>query len=442
MSDRLTSLAERRAHERVAIPIILKVQQPSFLDFIDAIRPYVLTERGDRFPRLRTAVENIIPDFLTIPKFGMMAGIFPREVVFDFAQTKGIDRIFSDERKFAFVNSTVSSPGVFTTERGVFNDSVEFTSTIWTKKAMGCDIANEKGYSGQDVTVVVTDTGVSERHEQLYHTEMDSVMFQQRDFNGHGTWCTSCVGGKPALDDRMTRKIGQDVWCEGMAPEARLVAIKCLGWVIGSGTTSQVIKSVEMATEAYQADVISMSLGSNGHAETPEDDPEYEIYKQVVKDGAIPVVAAGNSGPNEGTLNSPGYLPDVLSVGAYDPITGKLADFSSRGPSPWGDIGPDCIAPGVNINSACVGLLDRAGDQTINKYSFLSGTSMATPHVAGLLALCRQAYQTHLGKPLYLPEVKKMLAELGTAKNNDSGHGAITWQMFEDWMSTTHGIVV
>lgn len=442
MSDRLSSLAERRAHERVATPIILKVQQPSFLDFIDAIRPLVLTERGELFPRLRSSVENLIPDFLTIPKFSMMAGIFPREIIFDLAQTKGIERIYADERKFAFAFPVVSSEGVFSTERGVFNDTVEFTSTAWTRKAIGADIANEKGYSGQGVTVVVTDTGAHARHEQLYHTEMDSAMIQQRDLNGHGTWCTACVGGKSALDDRMSRKIGHEVWNEGMAPEARLVAVKCLGWVIGSGSTSQVIKSVEMATEVYEADVISMSLGSEGHAETPEDDPEYEIYKQVVKEGAIPVVAAGNSGPDEGTLNSPGYLPDVLTVGAYDPISGELADFSSRGPTPWGDVRPDCIAPGVNINSACTGLLDRAGDQTINKYSFLSGTSMATPHVAGLVALFRQAYQAALGKPLYLPEIKKMLAELGTKKNNNSGHGAITWQMFEDWMQTQHGIVV
>jgi hypothetical protein len=95
----------------------------------------------------------------------------------------------------------------------------------------------------------------------------------------------------------------------------------------------------------------------------------------------IPVVAAGNEGPRPGTVGTPGALTAVLTVGALDPIGGGVARYSSRGPTPWGSVKPDVVAPGGGypdrgIDSAITGLLDRAGDGIPSRYSPIQGTCM------------------------------------------------------------------
>ncbi len=134
-------------------------------------------------------------------------------------------------------------------------------------------------------------------------------------------------------------------------------------------------------------------------------------------------------------------MPNALTVGAYDPITGGMATFSSRGPTSWGDIKPDLVAPGVSIDSGCVGVVDVEGDGEPNRFSPLSGTSMACPHVAGLLALMKQA-MTKAGLTLTLEEVNNMMSSLGHDKNNTDGWGPLTWHLFEQWMSTQYSVTL
>jgi len=251
-------------------------------------------------------------------------------------------------------------------------------------------MANRKGFYGRDVTVAVPDTGVSRIHEQTRRAEFVTTMKQYRDENGHGTWCASCIGGDLAIDEYLSQRSGKRVVCEGMAPECRLIGIKCLGYVIGTGMTSNIIQAVEVALERG-ADVISMSLGGPSETATPEEDPFYPVMEEAIRSDVIPVVAAGNEGPGENTIGTPGAMPQVLTVGAIDPITGEVAEFSSRGPTNWGDVKPDVVSYGVNVDSAAVGMCDNAGDGVPSRYSPLSGTSMATPHVAGLVALMRES---------------------------------------------------
>lgn len=261
-------------------------------------------------------------------------------------------------------------------------------------------------------------------------------------FVAHNTWCCACVAGRYAVDTRLSRKVKRKVAAEGMAPNAWLISIKALGYLVGCGSTDGILKAIEYALMRYNVDVISMSLGGPSEEEKPEDDPYYEVFNYVTERGIIPVVAAGNEGPDSNTISTPGCLPNVLTVGAYDPLTGKVANFSSRGPTNWGDIKPDCIAPGVKIHTACCGLLDRVGDNMRNRYAILDGTSMATPHVAGLVTLMKQAHERLLGKTLTLDEIMTMLKELGHEKTNDEGYGPITWGMYEEWLSTTYGIEI
>ncbi|MEM2258210.1 MAG: S8 family serine peptidase, partial [Candidatus Caldarchaeum sp.] len=257
----------------------------------------------------------------------------------------------------------------------------------------------------------------------------------------HGTWCATCIGGNLAKDTYLSRRTKQDVICEGIAPKCKILAIKSLGYYIGTGTSSQVIEGIEYAI-SRKANILSMSLGrSEPEEEKPEDDPYYYAFEKCEEAGLIPVVANGNDGPNEGTVGSPGNMPNCLSVGAWNPITGNVADFSSRGPTKWGDIKPDCIMPGVDIDSGTVGLCDLSKDSTISRFSPLSGTSMATPHASGMLALMAEAYKKKIGKPLTLAEVKKMLESLQDhPKNNDAGWGVLSWSKIKEWAATEHGV--
>ncbi|HDN18289.1 MAG TPA: hypothetical protein ENF41_04430 [Candidatus Bathyarchaeota archaeon] len=438
--DKLTQLAQRRAFSRIATPVIIKSKPAKLTEIVEYIRPISYEIR----PTI-LQIRNIIPlgpiPMKILHRFEMVAAVLPREIIFDLAESPYVKKIYSDEPMYALQYPTVPKEGVYTMEHKIRKKKLTFTSTYWTKKVIGADIANKKGFTGRGIKVSVVDTGVSRTHPQVRRCEFYTTMMQYRDENGHGTWCVSCVGGARGIDYYLSGKVGREVICEGMAPECELIAVKTLGYYIGTGLTSNIIEGIQLSLEKG-ADIISMSLGGKCEAEKPEDDAFYDVMTEVNKEGAIAVCAAGNEGPDPNTIGTPGAIPQVLTVGAYDPVTGEMAEFSSRGPTNWNDVKPDVVAPGVNIDSAIVGMLDTAGDGMVNRYSPISGTSMATPHVSGLVALMRQAHAEVLGKLLTTCEIKEMMKQLGHEKNNDSGWGPITWQLYELWLSTEYGVEI
>jgi len=135
-------------------------------------------------------------------------------------------------------------------------------------------------------------------------------------------------------------------------------------------------------------------------------------------------------------------LPQSLTVGAFDPITGEIAEFSSRGPTRWNDTKPDVVAPGVDIDAGTVGVCDTAGDGIPSRYSPLAGTSMATPHIAGLVALMRQSLLQLTGKILTVEEIKIMMSQLGHSKDNTSGWGLLDWKKWEYWLSSNYNVEI
>ena len=440
MFDKLTKLAENVAHNRIAENYIIKVKSGYLYDLRAEIHP-ILDEMFSVFP----IFEKIPTELISYPanlieKFDMLATLLTRDMVFDLADDRRVEAIFYDKLMYAFQFPIVPEEGIFTIP--VRKGELTFTTTWFTRYPLGLNKAHGLGYWGRGSKVAIVDTGCARWHEQLRgRVKQESAMRgQYTDINGHGTWCASCIAGYEGIDEAMSRLTGSTIRALGMAPEADVLCIKSLGYGVGVGKTSDIIKGIEIATQS-NVNIISMSLGGDAKEKRPEEDPYHSVMNRIIELGIIPVVAAGNSGPNQNTISSPGDLPRVLTVGAYNPLTGEMAGFSSRGPTNWGDIKPDCVAPGVNVYSGTAGVCDKAEDNRMTGYSPLSGTSMATPHVAGALAIYNQIMVDKLGIFLTTNEVKKMLEVTATTeKSNDFGWGAPTFDRFEYYLSTEYGV--
>ncbi|MFE6037012.1 S8 family serine peptidase [Streptomyces sp. NPDC056452] len=245
-------------------------------------------------------------------------------------------------------------------------------------KQVGADLAWAAGYDGKGTKVAVLDTGVDAEHPDLKGRIAASENFTDSDTTddrqGHGTHTISTVGGSGAAGDGRNK---------GVAPGADLLAGKVLN-DSGSGAESWIIAGMQWAVD-QKADVVSMSLGS----QTPTDctDPMSVAAEELARNkDTLFVIAAGNSGPTLNTVSSPGCAPGVLTVGAVD-RDDSTAQFSSRGPAIGSHtLKPEISAPGVDISAAA------AGGRGVYAYRTMSGTSMATPHVAGAAAIVKQRH--------------------------------------------------
>ncbi|MEV8378862.1 S8 family peptidase [Kribbella sp. NPDC056861] len=246
---------------------------------------------------------------------------------------------------------------------------------------IGAPAAWQAGFTGKGVTVAVLDTGIDATHPDLADRVVDARNFTDEaagDSFGHGTHVASTIAGTGAASAGRYR---------GVAPDASLLDGKVCA--ADGCSTSAILAGMQWAAVEKKADVINLSIG--GH-DTPELDPvEEAVNTLTAQTGVLFVIAAGNSGPSAGSIDSPGSADAALTVGAVDKQD-ELADFSGRGPRTGdGAIKPDIVAPGVDIVAA------KAKDSLIgepvgDQYLRLSGTSMATPHVAGAAALLRQQH--------------------------------------------------
>ncbi|MFG2559119.1 S8 family serine peptidase [Streptomyces sp. NPDC048496] len=243
---------------------------------------------------------------------------------------------------------------------------------------IGAPAAWDKGYDGKGVKVAVLDTGADLNHPDLSARISESQSFVPgeavQDGHGHGTHVSSTVGGSGAASDGAEK---------GVAPGADLLVGKVLANG-GYGDESWIIAGMEWAVD-HGAKVVSMSLGSG--APSDGTDPMSQAVNRLTDEsGALFVIAAGNSG-SEATIGSPGAADEALTVAAVDSAD-KRASFSSQGPR-YGDyaLKPDIAAPGVGVLAAKAG-----GTAATGWYTSMSGTSMATPHVAGAAAILAQEH--------------------------------------------------
>ncbi|GHF53452.1 S8 family serine peptidase [Streptomyces sp. NRRL_ISP-5395] len=245
-------------------------------------------------------------------------------------------------------------------------------------KQVGADLAWAAGYDGTGTKVAVLDTGADAEHPDFQGRITASENFTDSagtgDFQGHGTHVASTVGGSGAASDGKNK---------GVAPGTDLLVGKVLNDT-GSGAASWIIAGMEWAVD-QKADVVSMSLGSAEPTDCT--DPMSLAATELGKNkDTLFVVAAGNLGPSLNTVSSPGCAPGVLTVGAVD-RDDSTANFSSRGPAIVSHtLKPEIAAPGVAISAAA------AGGRGSQAYRSMSGTSMATPHVAGAAAVVKQRH--------------------------------------------------
>jgi subtilisin family serine protease len=435
--EKLTSALRFRYRNKAVTPIIIESAAGAFRDMRASLRQIVPvdlleTQFHTFLPRVMGVVEVPLTKFKEITTFNMIGTALSPNLIEEVAQLRSVKMIYPDG--IVWASSTVPQAGIYKDRKGK-----DFTSTLWTKKLLGLDVANSKGFTGNGITTAILDSGARKSHPMLYRVEIQSAMAEKGgsglDGNGHGTHCSSTVGGVATTDYRY------NVPVEGMAPQCNLLSIQCLGFIIGMGTDSDIIKAMEMSIQRG-AKVVSMSLGGDA-APKDSENPESKAINDMVSRGMIPCIAAGNSGPKSSTVGTPGTCLNSLTVGAWDEIKGKLADFSSRGPTSGdGYIKPDVVAPGVSIDSALVGYLDAEIDPSQPKYGSISGTSMATPHAAGLVTCMAQLYREKVGKELTVDEIKSMMEALGKIKDNSTGWGLITWPLVEQWVSSTYGIKV
>jgi len=236
----------------------------------------------------------------------------------------------------------------------------------------------DSGLDGAGVTAAVLDTGVDDGHPALAGQVDAQANFtdapSSADGNGHGTHVASLVAGTGA---------GSDGARQGIATGADLLSGKVLG-DDGFGRQSWAIAGMEWAV-AQGAEVVNMSFGGPPSA---IDDPLVQSLETLTaQSGTLFVVAAGNRGGfgfNPFTIETPGSAPSALTVGAIT-ASDALALFSSEGPTLGSyRLKPDVAAPGVGILGA------RAGARDADLYVPGSGTSQATPIVAGAAALLIQ----------------------------------------------------
>ncbi len=303
--------------------------------------------------------------------------------------------------------------------------------------------------TGRGVDWAVLDTGITASHPHFARhanvakawncTNRGEPKSGAVDGDGHGTHVAAIIAGEAAAP-LSSAKTGAVV-PRGMAPEARLHVYKVLD-DDGNGEDAWIIKALDHVYRANEAAGRPLIAGVNlslGGAFDPDiygcgHSPLCQELRRLWRQGVIVVLAAGNEGfarlrGEEGpvdanvdlSISDPANLEESIAVGSVHrnaPHVYGVSYFSSRGPTADGRLKPDCVAPGEKIVSARHDAPNRrsAKPDLDDQYVAMSGTSMAAPHVAGLLAAFLSVRREFIGYP---DRVKAILLESCTDLERD-----------------------
>jgi serine protease AprX len=351
----------------------------------------------------------------------------------------------------ALLQQAGALPGVTRVQR----DNGLRLDTAQSKKALKVDQVRAAkpqglGLTGKGVTVAVIDSGLDSSHPDfaervkatynfegawLWDAYQDGAIgdfvatttapYATVDEIGHGTHVAATVGGSGAAAKTGT---GSGADYSGMAPGVDFVGFKVAsaaqGVVYDFGWEANAMAAIEYLMENNKTLGVSIVQNSWGIFEVtdPDSEPIIQMIRAAVGKGFIFVFSAGNSGPDKNTVGWPGAMGNVITVGStLKTAPYAMSDFSSRGPQ------VDLTAPGSDIVSARSkgAVIDLQNDATPVEdrpyYMAISGTSMSSPHVAGIVALLKQAYPGLTG-PVAEEILERTAADLG-AKGKDDDYG-------------------
>ncbi len=243
-------------------------------------------------------------------------------------------------------------------------------------------------FLGKDVNIAFIDTGINphcdfmlgENRIKFFKDFIENKKLAYDD-NGHGTFvCGVCSGNGYMSKFKFA----------GIAPKSNIFSLKALN-KNGEATANKILDAMEWVFDNHKKEDIRIVCMSFGSEPIGYDDPIMQGANALWRDGVVVVAAAGNSGPKRNTIKSPGISPEIITVGGFDDnrLDGEtfnkdffeMANFSSRGPS-FRHYKPDVVAPSVDITSCGVSEF----------YTKLSGTSVATPMIAGFIALMLERF--------------------------------------------------
>ncbi len=267
------------------------------------------------------------------------------------------------------------------------------------------------GYTGKNIVIAILDTGVDNNHESLDGKFVAGVDVSNQGFDlegdpddghGHGSHCAGTAMGNGGATDENSD--GEPDY-QGPAPDARLVDVK-IGTDLGGNLGNSIIRGIEWCRDnkdQHGIRILSISFGSTSSSDG-QDATSRAANAAVIEDGLILVVAAGNDGPNNNGIPPPAAADEVITIGATDNMDSTsrkddlIADYSNRGPrADDGDndkrdeFKPDVCAPGTDIMSVRHSEIGQGNANVQGQYVEMTGTSMACPHISGVIATMLEA---------------------------------------------------
>ncbi len=402
----MTSIAQNDTNVEIEI-----ITQPSSLPeqpFIDSMRTFVL--HFDKKAMFNSFVDSYNPvEELTFSNLKMVALEDYLSKKDEYRKIDGVDTVLDiTDSKFYFYEQPEETEYIMLDSSGV-------KQTLQTRDLLNIDDLWSLGYTGSNTVVYDIDSGIFEDHldfeERILDTSQSFLLtiygapfndYSIDDLNGHGTHTAGIAAGAGIAN-------GENI---GMAPDADILVAK----IGGSGSTVYALAGIAAMDHGLTIGVDVVNLSWGGGDSEGMDLTEIAV-EEMIAQGVVVAAAAGNAGVSGFyTLDSPGSAPNAISV-AGTTVTGGIYGVSSNGPTAEGYLKPDIAAPGRDIISC--------GIENPSAYVTGSGTSMATPHIAGGVAVLIEALKDQ-GIPYDAGLIKAALmesADLGINSYLSSGAG-------------------